>query len=140
MSEWQWPEASIELEIPFHDVDSMGVVWHGNYFRYLELARCALLRQFDYGYRQMAESGFIWPIIDTRLKFIAPLKFEQRVRVVARLKEYEYRLRIDYEMFDATSGLRLCKGYTIQVAVEQASGEMRLASPEILLQKLGVAS
>lgn len=140
MSEWQWPEATIELEIPFHDVDPMGVVWHGNYFRYLELARCALLRQFDYGYRQMAESGFIWPIIDTRLKFIAPLKFEQRVKVVARLKEYEYRLRIDYEMFDASSGLRLCKGYTIQVAVEQASGEMRLASPEILLQKLGVAS
>ena len=140
MSEWQWPEASIELEIPFHDVDPMGVVWHGNYFRYLELARCALLRQFDYGYRQMAESGFIWPIIDTRLKFIAPLKFEQRVKVVARLKEYEYRLRIDYEMFDASSGLRLCKGYTIQVAVEQASGEMRLVSPEILLQKLGVAS
>ena len=58
--------------------------------------------------------------------------------MVARLKEYEYRLRIDYEIVDAASGVRLCKGYTIQVAVEQASGEMRLASPEILLQKLGV--
>jgi acyl-CoA thioester hydrolase len=41
----------VEITIPFHDVDMMGVVWHGNYFRYFEIAREALLNQFDYGYR-----------------------------------------------------------------------------------------
>ena len=140
MSELQLPSASITLRIPFNDVDPMQVVWHGNYFRYLELARCALLRQFDYGYRQMAESGFIWPIIDTRMKYIAPLLFDQLVRVEARISEYENRLRIDYEFFDVASGARTSKGYTIQVAVAMPSGEMRLASPPILLQKLGIPS
>jgi acyl-CoA thioester hydrolase len=47
----------VEITIPFHDTDAMGVVWHGNYFRYFEIAREALLKQFNYGYRQMQASG-----------------------------------------------------------------------------------
>ena len=34
--------AEVEIEIPFHDVDSMKIVWHGNYAKYFEIARCAL--------------------------------------------------------------------------------------------------
>jgi len=140
MSELQLPSASITLRIPFNDVDPMQVAWHGNYFRYMEQARCELLRQIGYGYREMEASGFAWPIIDTRMKYIAPLRFDQLVRVEARISEYENRLRIDYEFFDVTSGARTSKGYSIQVAVEMPSGEMRLVSPPILLQKLGIPS
>ncbi|VFS86828.1 acyl-CoA thioester hydrolase, YbgC/YbaW family [Raoultella terrigena] len=89
--------AEVELTVPFHDVDMMGVVWHGNYFRYFEIAREALLNQFNYGYRQMKESGYLWPVVDTRVKYRDVLTFEQRFRVRARLEEYENRLRIGYE-------------------------------------------
>ena len=133
------PMAELELRVPFNDVDPMGVVWHGNYFRYLEQGRCELLRQIGYDYNQMAASGYFWPVIDTRLKFVAPLRFDQRFVVQSRISEYENRLRIDYLLLDADSGTRICKGYTIQVAVAQPSGEMQLVSPLILLTKLGVA-
>ena len=133
------PMAELELRVPFNDVDPMGVVWHGNYFRYLEQGRCELLRQIDYDSNQMAASGYFWPVIDTRLKFVAPLRFDQRFVVQSRISEYENRLRIDYLLLDADSGTRICKGYTIQVAVAQPSGEMQLVSPPILLTKLGVA-
>ncbi len=132
------PMAELELRVPFNDVDPMGVVWHGNYFRYLEQGRCELLRQIGYDYNQMAASGYFWPVIDTRLKFVAPLRFDQRFVVQSRISEYENRLRIDYLLLDADSGTRICKGYTIQVAVAQPSGEMQLVSPPILLAKLGV--
>ena len=133
------PMAELELRVPFNDVDPMEVVWHGNYFRYLEQGRCELLRQIDYDSNQMAASGYFWPVIDTRLKFVAPLRFDQRFVVQSRISEYENRLRIDYLLLDADSGTRICKGYTIQVAVAQPSGEMQLVSPPILLTKLGVA-
>ena len=130
---------SIEVEIPFHDVDMMAVAWHGHYVRYIELARCALLEQIDYNYPQMDASGYLWPIIDLRLKYMAPLRFGQKVRVEARLCEYQNRLKIEYELFDAQSGARTSKGYSIQVAVSKTSGEMCLASPQVLLDKLGVS-
>ena len=49
---------SIELSIPFHDVDSMQVVWHGNYFRYFENAREALLKKLAFGYSEMVLSDY----------------------------------------------------------------------------------
>ena len=66
--------AEVELTIPFHDVDMMGVAWHGNYFRYFEIAREALLNQFDYGYRQMKASGYLWPVVDTARRRATPFR------------------------------------------------------------------
>jgi len=131
--------AEVELTVPFHDVDMMGVVWHGNYFRYFEIAREALLNQFDYGYRQMKASGYLWPVVDTRVKYRDVLTFEQRFCVRARIEEFENRLKIAYEIFDAASGKRATSGYTIQVAVEEASREMCFVSPAILFERMGVA-
>jgi acyl-CoA thioester hydrolase len=129
----------IEITVPFHDVDPMGVVWHGNYFRYLEVAREALLKQFDYGYREMEASGYVWPIVDVRLKYIAPVQFEQQIIVQAQLEEFENRLRIGYQVFDAHSGKRTTSGYTLQVAVHIASKEMCFVSPPVLLERMGVS-
>ncbi|MEM0515869.1 acyl-CoA thioesterase [Pseudoalteromonas sp. YIC-827] len=128
--------SSVEIEIPFHDCDPMNIVWHGNYARYLEVARCELLRKFDYDYLQMRESGYAWPIVDMRIKYIDSARFTQRIRVEAYLKEYEQRLKIDYVIFDVATNKRLTKAYTVQVAVEEQSGEMQYVSPPILMQKL----
>jgi acyl-CoA thioester hydrolase len=35
--------AETEFTVEFYDVDSMEIVWHGNYVKYLEKARCVLL-------------------------------------------------------------------------------------------------
>ncbi|WP_200551320.1 thioesterase family protein [Kosakonia sp. LAM2021] len=130
--------AEVALSVPFHDVDMMGVVWHGNYFRYFEIAREALLNQFDYGYRQMKVSGYLWPVVDTRVKYRDVLTFEQHFRVRARIEEFENRLKIAYEIIDAASGKRTTTGYTIQVAVEEKSREMCFVSPAILFERMGV--
>ena len=62
------PDLSAEalIEVPFHDVDVMDVAWHGHYVKYLELARCALLRQIDYDYPQMRDSGYAWPVVEKK--------------------------------------------------------------------------
>lgn len=130
--------AEISLSPAFHDCDPMQVVWHGNYFKYFEIARCALLQRYDYDYPQMQQSGYLWPVVDARVKYIRPLRFQQAVRVVARIVEWENRLKITYEIFDVASGERLTRAHTLQVAVDAASGEMQYLCPSILWQKLGV--
>lgn len=132
------PRTVVTLKVPFHDVDSMSVVWHGNYAKYFAAARCALLDQIDYNYNQMAESGYSWPVIDMRLKYVKPAVFNQEISVEATLMEYENRLKINYLITDTKTGTRLTKGSTIQVAVDMTTQEMRLYSPPILLDKLGI--
>ena len=128
----------IELSPAFHDLDPMEVVWHGHYVKYLELARCALLSRYDYDYPQMRDSGYAWPVVDMRLKYVRPVVFGQQLVVRAEIVEWENRLKIEYLVRDAASGERLNQAYTIQVAVDIASGEMQYVSPPVLWEKLGV--
>lgn len=116
----------------------MAIVWHGHYAKYFEIARCALLDRIDYGYRAMHASGYLWPIVDLRVRYVKPAVYEQSVTVKATLREWEHRLKIDYLLTDANSGVKLCKGHTIQVAVDLATNETCFQSPPVLFEKLGV--
>lgn len=130
--------AEIELTPAFHDIDPMEVVWHGHYVKYLELARCALLQRFDYDYPQMRESGYAWPIVDLRAKYVRSARFGQKLKVRAEIVEWENRLKIDYQVSDAATGEVLTRAHSIQVAVDMRSGEMCFVSPPVLLERLGV--
>ena len=77
--------AEVEIEVPFFDVDSMDVVWHGHYVKYFEEARCALLDKLGHNYRQMRDAGYAWPVIDLQLRYIRGAQFGQRIRVRADL-------------------------------------------------------
>ncbi|MEX6501403.1 acyl-CoA thioesterase [Pseudomonas zhanjiangensis] len=126
-------QAEIELLVPFFDVDSMDVVWHGHYIKYFEQARCALLDRIGHNYRDMREAGYAWPVIDLQARYIRGAQFGQRIRVRADLVEWENRLKIHYLISDAASGERMTRGSSVQVAVEIASREMLLASPKVFV-------
>ncbi|WAE62623.1 acyl-CoA thioesterase [Stutzerimonas sp. R40042] len=126
-------QAEVEMLVPFFDVDSMDVVWHGHYVKYFEVARCALLERIGHNYQQMRDAGYAWPIIDVQLRYMRGARFNQRIVVRADLVEWENRLKINYLIRDAETGERMTRGSTVQVAVEIASREMLLASPRVFV-------
>lgn len=134
-SRW-WAE--VEMQVQFFDLDPMQIVWHGNYVKYLEVARCALLNKIGYNYVEMKESGFAWPVIDMQLRYIGSATFGQRLRLRAEIVEWENRLKIDYLITDLLTGKRLNRASTTQVAVDIATREMCFVSPPVLFKKLEV--
>ncbi|MBK3759003.1 acyl-CoA thioesterase [Stutzerimonas frequens] len=126
-------QAEVEMLVPFFDVDSMDVVWHGHYVKYFEVARCALLERIGHNYQQMRDAGYAWPIIDVQVRYMRGARFNQRIVVRADLVEWENRLKINYLIRDAETGERMTRGSTVQVAVEIASREMLLASPRVFV-------
>ena len=57
-------QTEIIFPVEFYDVDSMRIVWHGNYVKYMEKARCALLDFVSFGYLEMEHSNFEFPVVD----------------------------------------------------------------------------
>jgi len=92
--------AAAEIEIPFHDVDMMEIAWHGHYVKYFEIARCCLLDKINYNYQAMQNSGFGWPIIEMHIRYAKPLKYQQKIKIIASLVEWETRMKIDYKIID----------------------------------------
>lgn len=119
-----------EIVVPFYDVDSMEVVWHGHYVKYLEVARCALLDHIGHDYMTMKADGYVWPVIDLQLRYVRAARFGQRLQVRADLVEWRNRLKIHYLVNDRASGERMTRASTVQVAVRLSDGEMQLVSPQ----------
>lgn len=128
--------AEVEIEIPFFDVDPMQVAWHGHYVKYFEVARCAMLRKIDYDYPRMHASGYLFPVVEIYLKYVNPARYGQLVLAEAELLEYENRLKIGYRIRDKTSGQRLTRGWSVQVAVDAKTHELQFVSPRILIDKM----
>jgi len=131
--------ASVILEIPFHDVDSIGFVWHGHYVKYFEIARTQLMRQMGLDIPQMAATGCVWPVVECQIKYIRPLRYGQKIKVEAALTEYENRLKTLYVITNPDTGERLTKGSTTQLAVDAVTGELVFESPREILECIAKA-
>lgn len=118
-----------DYEIPFFDVDSMDIMWHGHYVKYLEMARCAFLETIHYTYDVMKAKGFGYPIVQLQLKYVRPAQFRQKIRVKTMLVEFENCIRFDYLITDLATGQKLTQGSTTQMAVAIANRETQWQMP-----------
>lgn len=122
-------KASVEFRVEFYDIDSMQVAYHGNYVKFMEVARCALLQKIGYGYNEMTKSGYVWPVVDLHIKYIRPMIFMQKVRAEVTLEEYEVCMKLSYKFKDADTGVLLTKAESTQMAVDLNTKESLWACP-----------
>jgi len=127
--------AKESLRIPFHDIDPAGVAWHGRYFKYFELARVTLLEDIRYSYTEMHASGYLWPVAETKVRYVRPLLLEQVATVTAVLTEWELRLVVDYTIHNE-AGVLCTKARTIQVPVSAKTHELVFGCPEVLIDNV----
>ena len=105
-----------EFKAEFFDADPMGVMWHGNYVKYLEMARCRLLDELNFNYIKMQNRGFALPIIKMDLKYINPIYFNDDFIVEIRRVECDITLKFNYILLSKDNQI-IVKASTTQVAV-----------------------
>ena len=120
-------EAETYITVQFYDLDPMNVVWHGNYIKYLETARCDLLAKLGYDYESMKKDNIIYPVATMEMKYIKPCEFQQKLKIVSSLEEIEPCMIIKYTIFDAE---------TMQICVNAITKESLYSAPEGLKDKL----
>lgn len=123
-----------KLRVPFFDLDPMNVVWHGNYVKYMEIARCDFFRSIKYTYDDMRSDGIMYPIAKMDFKFIKSAKFEDEITIKCILKELEPALIFRYEIY--TNGEKIFVGNTMQIGVKIKTGESIFEAPGRLKESL----
>ena len=120
---------TVPHEIPFHDVDSLGIVWHGHYYKYFELARTALYRSLNFDVDDMGRLGFSFPVIESQCRYSEALRYGQPIDISAHFREWEYYILIEYRINETGSGKRAAYGHTKQ-AVCNLEGQLQPCVPE----------
>ncbi len=129
-------ETETKLTVQFYDLDPLNVVWHGNYVKYLETARCDLLDKLGYDYEDMKRDNVAYPVATMDLKFIKPCVFNQKLRVVTSIEEIEPSLIMKYTIYDDETGEKLFKARSMQICINKTTNESIYSAPEGLKEKL----
>ncbi|MEB2344014.1 MAG: acyl-CoA thioesterase [Deltaproteobacteria bacterium] len=128
-------EVQVAIEVPFHDVDALGIVWHGHYYKYLELARTALFRSRGLDARDLVDLGYGMVMIESRCRHVSPLRYGERARVAAWLADVKHRIRIDYEVTREPCGSRVAKAVTVLATLDR-DRRLLLCTPAQILARL----
>lgn len=132
------PVGMMDITVAFHDLDVMNVVWHGNYIKYFEIARHEVLRKIDYDYPQMQASGYVWPVVDIRSRYVLPVTYGDKLQVFAIILEWEYRLIIKYVVINHNTNKVVTRGRSVQVPVCIETMSMKMGCPEVLREKIDI--
>ncbi len=103
--------SKIEIRVRYAETDMMGIVYHGNYVTWFEMARIHMMDEFGYPYREMERDGYRLPVLEVGARFLRSVTFDDRVSVEATLGEKPgLRFRIDYRL--SRHGEPVANGFT----------------------------
>ena len=93
-------ETCAEIRVRYAETDQMGVVYHANYLPWFESARIQMLDELGLTYKKLEEEGYMLPVLDCQLSYRKPARFDDRIKVYARVTEApRARLKVSYEVY-----------------------------------------
>jgi len=120
----------ITIRIRFDEVDALGIVWHGNYVKYLEDGREAWGRKFGIPYMTIyKQHGFSVPIVKLNMDYKRPLRYEEYCTIETRFENCDAaKIQLKYVIYNEAKEVVLT-AETTQVFLTK-EGDLQLTTPD----------
>ncbi len=123
------------VKVRYAETDQMGVVHHGNYADYLEIARLDWLSELGVSYKTMEKEGVMLPVYEMNFKYLKSALFDDTLKIVTKLKKIpSVKIEFDYEIYNQ-QGQLLTTASTVLVFMDLESRKP-IRCPEYILKKL----
>ncbi len=110
-----------KLKVRYAETDQMGVVYHGNYAQYFEVARIEWLDKIGISYKKMEENGIMLPVVSLSTKFIKSALFDDVLTITTRIKKMPTaKIEFEYDIHNHNGEL-LTQGETVLVFISMES-------------------
>lgn len=107
---------SIELRVRYAECDAMGVLYHGRYWEFFEMARTELLRANGVRYRDLEAEGVFFVVYKCACTYKAPIRYDDVIKVSVRVSRLS-RTRVDHEYEIRREGRLCCTASTTLACV-----------------------
>lgn len=123
-----------KIQVRFSDVDSMGVVWHGNYIKYFEDGREAFGNLYGINYMDFYHKGVLIPLVKINCDYKKPLKYGDTAVIETRFLNCEAaRLQYEYVIYRNETDEVVATGSSVQVFLTPDM-ELMLDFPHFFLE------
>ena len=120
----------IKLKIRFHEVDSLGIVWHGNYVSYLEEGREAFGREFGLGYYDVFDQGYTIPLVKLEMDFKLQVRYGEEIIIETTFVNSEAaKILFDYKICRAADEAVVLTASSTQVFLNEERS-LELVNPD----------
>ena len=93
-------QSKVQINVRYAETDQMGVVYHGNYLAWFEVARTHMFKEVGVNYKKIESDGYFLPVLEVSVKYLRPAHYDDDVTVVATLAEKPVlRIKVAYEIF-----------------------------------------
>ena len=123
------------LQVRFNEIDAYSVAWHGHYVAWMEVGRNDLAGRFGMDARQLADLGFLGPVVSLEVKFLSPARFKDQIIVRTSLRPTETATLVFLHEIVAADGRRLATGVTTH-ALTDMNGVLQFKLPAILSERI----
>ena len=122
------------FKVRFSEIDSMQIVWHGEYVRYFEDGREAFGKQYGLDYMSIYREGYMVPIVDLTCQFKQSLSFGEEAIVETRYIACEAaKVKFEYVIYRAIDQSVVATGSTMQVFLN-LNKELELTNPPFYME------
>jgi acyl-CoA thioester hydrolase len=125
------------LQVRFNEVDTYSVAWHGHYVTWMEVGRNDLAGRFGMDAGQLAELGYLGPVVSLEIKFLNPARFKDELLVRTSLRPTETATLVFLHEIIAADGRKLATGVTTH-ALTDMNGVLQFQVPAVLSERLAV--
>ena len=124
---------TVEQAVRYAETDRMRLVHHSTYLLWFEIGRTGLLAAAGFPYRELEESGTLFPVIEFGCRFTGSADYGDTVTIETRITSLRSRsVEFSYRIFNG--GKIIVTGMTRHVAMDHGQKAKRL--PEALLRAL----
>ena len=110
---------STEVRVRLPETDAMGVVFHGNYFTYLEVGRVDYLLNLGLTEGNRPIRDFDNVVVGAHLDFRSPARLHDILRIDVRVSEIgTSSLTFRFRIRDRSSNRLVATGYTVHCAID----------------------
>ena len=128
---------STSIRVRYGETDQMGVVYHGNYATYFEVARTEWLRDLGITYKDMENSGIMLPVISLFFNFVKSAKYDDVLTIYVFLKKRPLvKIEFDYEIFNQKKE-KISTGNSILAFMDMKTNKP-IKCPDYILEKLEI--
>lgn len=124
----------VEIKTRFSEVDSMGVVWHGNYVKYLEDGRESFGEEYQLGYYDVFKLGFMTPIVKLNIDYKQMVRYSEKIIIETEYTPTEAaKIIFNYRIFSTINNKIVLSAASTQVFTD-IHGELQLTNPEFYIE------
>ncbi len=117
------------LRVRYAETDQMGVVYHANYFIWMEVGRVEYCREAGIRYRDLEQEGILLTVAKAECRFAAPARYDDEVVVTTSVvKAHQRLLTFAYQIRRAADSCLLAEGETTHVFCDQNLQPRKLPS------------